>query len=68
MAIGAILSIVSTGLEMLDKHIDDPVRKLRAMQEYIDECKNRIEGILSEEDIEKLDRLLLDFISTIHNL
>lgn len=66
--VGAIAGIINTGLSMIDKHIDDPVRRLKARQEYIDELKKQVGEILDEKGIEELDKLLLDFISAVHSL
>jgi len=66
--VGAIAGIINTGLSMIDKHIDDPVRRLKARQDYIDELKKQAEKILNEKGVEELDKLLLDFISAVHSL
>lgn len=66
--IEAIAGIINTGLNMIDKHIDDPKRKLKVRQEYIDECKKKLSEVLDAKSIEEIDRLILDFVSAIHNL
>lgn len=66
--VGVIAGIINVGLSMIDKHIDDPVRRLKARQEYIDSLKKQVVEILDEKGIEELDKLLLDFISTVHDL
>ena len=66
--VGAIVGIVNTGLSMIDKHIDDPKRRLKARQEYIDSLKKQAEEILNEGQMEEMDKLLLDFISAVHSL
>lgn len=66
--VGAIAGIVNTGLSMIDKHIDDPKRRLKARQEYIDSLKKQAEEILNEGQMEEMDKLLLDFISAVHSL
>jgi hypothetical protein len=63
-----ILKIVGVGLSMLDKYIDDPKRRLEARQSYIDALRKQVKNILNEEDYEKMDKLLLDFLSSIHSL
>lgn len=60
--------IVNTGLSLLEKHIEDPVRRLRARQEYIDKMKEVAERIVEEGTNEEIDKLLTDFISAIHAL
>lgn len=67
-AVGAIAGIVNTGLSMIDKHIEDPKRRLAARQDYIDSLKRQVEEILSEKGVQELDQLLLDFISAVHSL
>jgi len=66
--VGAIAGIVNTGLSMIDKYVEDPKRRLAARQDYIDSLKRQAEEILNEKDIEEMDKLLLDFISAVHNL
>ena len=66
--VGAVAGIVNTGLSMIDKHIDDPKRRLKARQEYIDSLKKQAEEILNEGQMEEMDKLLLDFISAVHSL
>ena len=66
--VGAIAGIINTGLSMIDKHIDDPKRRLKARQEYIDELKKQIGEILNEADTKELDKLILDFIVAVHSL
>lgn len=60
--------VVNTGLSLLEKHIEDPVRRLRARQEYIDGMKEVATRILEEGTNEDIDKLLTDFISAIHAL
>lgn len=60
--------IVNTGLSLLEKHIEDPVRRLRARQEYIDSMKEVATKILEEGTDEDIDKLLTDFIAAIHAL
>lgn len=66
--VGAIATAVGVGLQMVDKYIDDPTRRLKARQEMIDQIKEKMNETLSKQDIEELDTLLLDFISSLHNL
>jgi len=66
--VGAIAGIINTGLSMIDKHIDDPKRRLAARQDYIDALKKQVEEILNAKGMEELDQLLLDFISAVHSL
>ena len=66
--VGAIAGIINTGLSMIDKHIDNPKRRLAARQEYIDTLKKQVEEILNEKGVEELDKLLLDFISAVRSL
>jgi len=66
--VGAIAGIINTGLSMIDKHIDDPKRRLAARQDYIDSLKKQVGEILDEKGIEEVDKLLLDFISAVHSL
>ena len=66
--VGAIAGIINTGLKMIDKYIDDPKRRLAARQEYITSLRKQAEEILSEKDIQEMDKLLLDFISAVHIL
>lgn len=66
--VGAIAQIISTGLSMLDKYVDDPVRRLKARQEYIDSLKRVADDILMESDPDKLDAYLLEFIAAVHQL
>ena len=67
-AVGAIAGIINTGLSMIDKYVEDPKRRLAARQDYIDSLKKQIEEILNEKEIGELDQLLLNFISTVHQL
>jgi len=67
-AVGAIAGIINTGLSMIDKYVEDPKRRLAARQDYIDSLKRQAEEILDEKDVEEMDKLLLDFISAVHNL
>ena len=60
--------IVRTGLSLLEKHIDDPVRRLRARQEYLDGLKAVADKIIKEAKDEEVDKALLDFIAAIHAL
>lgn len=66
--IEAVATVMSEGLRLLDKYIDDPKRRLKARQEYVDKCKEKAKQVLNAKDAEELDRLLLDFIVTIHEL
>ncbi len=66
--VGTIAGIINTGLSIIDKYIDDPVRRLKARQEYIDELKKQVEEILNAKDFEEMDKLVSDFISAIHRL
>jgi uncharacterized membrane protein (DUF106 family) len=66
--VGAIATVVGVGLQMVDKYIDDPVRRLAARQEMIDKIKEKMDGILEAKEMEELDNLLLNFISALHNL
>ena len=66
--VGAIAQIISTGLSMLDKYVDDPVRRLKARQDYIDSLKKVADDILLESDPDKLDAYLLEFIAAVHQL
>jgi uncharacterized membrane protein (DUF106 family) len=66
--VGAIATAVGVGLQMVDKYIDDPTRRLKARQEMIDKIKEKMNETLSKQDMEELDNLLLDFISSLHNL
>lgn len=63
--VGAIATAVGVGLQMADKYIDDPKRRLALRQEIIDELKKKMEGILNETEI---DALILELVSDIHNL
>ena len=58
--------IVRTGLSLLEKHIDDPVRRLRARQEYIDGLKMVALKIIKESKDEDIDKALIDFLNAIH--
>jgi hypothetical protein len=60
--------IVKTGLSLLEKHIDDPVRRLRARQEYIDSMKEVAARIIQEGTNEDIDKHLVDFVTAIHAL
>jgi uncharacterized membrane protein (DUF106 family) len=66
--VGAIATAVGVGLQMVDKYVDDPARRLKARQEMIDKIKEKMNETLSKQDMEELDALLLDFISSLHNL
>ena len=66
--VGAIAGVINTGLSMIDKYVDDPRRRLKARQEYIDTLKKQVEELLNAKDMEELDQLLLDFISAVHSL
>ena len=66
--VGAIAGIIGTGLSMIDKYVDDPKRRLKARQEYIDALKAQVEELLNAKDMEELDQLLLDFIAAVHSL
>ena len=60
--------IINTGLSLLESHIEDPVRRLRARQEYIDKMKEIAASIIEEGTNEEIDKLLTDFVSAIHAL
>jgi len=66
--VGAIATAVGVGLQIVDKYIDDPTRRLKARQEMIDGIKEKMNETLMAQDLEELDRLLFDFISSLHNL
>ena len=66
--VGVIAGIINTGLSMIDRHIEDPQRRLAARQDYIDSLKKQIGEILNEGDTKELDKLILDFISAVHSL
>jgi len=66
--VGAIATIVGTSLSMIDKYIDDPTRRLKARQELIEKIKQEMENVLSQTEAEEMDKALLDFISSLHNL
>lgn len=58
--------IVNTGLSLLEKHIDDPVRRLRARQEYLDGMRSVALKIIKESTNDEIDKVLIDFINAIH--
>jgi regulator of sigma D len=66
--IGAIATAVGVGLQIVDKYIDDPTRRLKARQEMIDGIKEKMNETLTAQDLEELDKSLLDFVSSLHNL
>jgi len=66
--VGAVANVIGVGLQLLKDHIDDPKRRLKATQDYIDRCREEVTKILAQKDMEELDRLLLDFVSRIHDL
>lgn len=67
-AVGAISEILSTGLKMLDKHIEDPKRRLEARQEYIDSLRTLADKILLESKDEETDALVIEFVTALHSL
>jgi hypothetical protein len=67
-AITAILGIASSGLSLFDQYINDPVRRLEAKQKYLDALKEKAKDALNAKDMEVLDSLILEFITSIHNV
>jgi pheromone shutdown protein TraB len=61
-AITAIASAISAGLEMLNKHIDDPKRRLKARLEFKEKMRLKMMEIINEKDTQKVDQKLLDFL------
>lgn len=66
--VGAVATAIGVGLQMVDKYVDDPKRRLAARQEMIDKIKEKMDGVLEAKEISELDSLILDFISALHNL
>ena len=66
--VGAVATAVGVGLQIVDKYIDDPTRRLKARQALIDGIKEQMNDTLTTQDMEELDKFLLDFISSLHNL
>lgn len=66
--INEILAVAGVALKMIDKYVDDPVRKAKARQEYIDSLKNAVKEILEEKDVETFNEKLLYFIDRVHDL
>ena len=63
-----LAAITKTGLSLLEKHIDDPVRRMKVRQEYIDGLKEAAAKIIQEAGHENIDQVLTDFVSAIHAL
>ena len=67
-AVGAIAGIINTGLNMIDKHIEDPKTRLKARQEYIDSLRTLADQIVLEGKDEEVDSNILEFITVLHSL
>ena len=72
MAVSEILSliggVVGAGMEMAQEYIDDPKRRLKAVQEYLDKCRAKGREVLNEKDMEALDSRIAEFLALIHEL
>ena len=65
-----LLTIAGEGFHLvntiIDKYIEDPVRRARARREYIDSLESLRSQIIKEQDHEKVDSLLLGLIAAVH--
>jgi len=69
MAVTEIAGAVKVALEILKGHIDDPKRRLRAIQDYRDALRKYLVQVGNEkEDMDKVDSIILDFILSLHEL
>lgn len=66
--ISEILTVAGVALKMIDKYIDDPVRRAKARQEYIYRLKAMAKDILEERDVEKFNEKLMRFLDIVGDL
>jgi len=63
-----LLASIRIVLDLIKKYIDDPKKKLKAIQEYRDKLRDQMKEILNEENMGKVDDLIIDWILLIHEL
>jgi hypothetical protein len=66
--IEAISQAIAIGLKMLDKHIEDPKRRLKARLEYKQKLLAIADKICKEVNPDEANKLLGDFIRIINEL
>ena len=68
MAVSEIAGAVKIALELLKSHIDDPKRRLKAIQDYRDQLRKYLEQTNQIQNMGEVDSIILDFILSLHEL
>jgi len=68
MAVSEIAGAVKVALELLKNHIDDPKRRLKAIQDYRDQLRKYLEQANQTQNMADVDSIILDFIFSLHEL
>jgi len=68
MAVSEIAGAVKVALELLKSHIDDPKRRLKAIQDYRDQLRKYLEQANQTQNMADVDSIILDFIFSLHEL
>ena len=68
MAVSEIAGAVKIALELLKSHIDDPKRRLKAIQDYRDQLRKYLEQANQTQNMADVDSIILDFIFSLHEL
>lgn len=68
MAVAEIAGAIKIALEILKSYIDDPKRRLKAIQDYRDALRKYLAEINNEDNMAEIDSIILDFILSLHEL
>uniref|UniRef100_A0A6M3LIL3 Uncharacterized protein n=1 Tax=viral metagenome TaxID=1070528 RepID=A0A6M3LIL3_9ZZZZ len=68
MAVSEIAGLLRIILEIIDKRIDDPNRRVEATQDVKDGLKKLIIEALDDKNVDKVDRLVDAFSFYLHKL
>jgi len=68
MAVTEIAAAVKIALELFKQYIDDPKRRLKAIQDYRDALRKYLQEVANETDMAKVDATILDFVLALHEL
>jgi hypothetical protein len=64
--VATFVQLLAVGLSMIDKHIEDPTRRLKARLEYKKEFQTKALDIIQKEhSVEEADKMSLDLLAAI---
>jgi len=67
--VAAFVQLLSVGLSMIDKHIEDPTRRLKARLEYKKDFQTQaLEIIQKEYSVEEADKMAIALLAAINTI